>query len=187
MLPALPLATGSSFLYRTDFKPSSVAGPGLQNCLSVIIKIFQLLPIFYDSSVKNIFPPDVDCIFKTELVVIVSEEVADGRIVPAHNNRMRFCLRGGHFSTFFGKRYFCSNYFRGWTLFVAHLIFHNFRHLIVWLFAADPWDPIFWRGLGVVDCPTQLMCTQVFICSVSWQRTQQGNLKRAGGEVQWPK
>ena len=138
MVPALPLATGSSFLYRTDFKPSSVAGPGLQNFLSVIIKIFQLLPILDDYSVKNIFSPDVDCIFKTELVVIVSEEVADGRIVPAHNNRMRFRLRGGHFSTFFGKRFFCSNYFRGWKLFVAHLSFHNFRHLIVWLFAADP-------------------------------------------------
>ena len=108
MLPALPLATGSSFLYRTDFKPSSVAGPGLQNFLSVIIKIFQLLPFLDDYNVKNIFSPDVDCIFKTELVVIVSEEVADGRIVPAHNNRMRFRLRGGHFSTFFGKFFFAQ-------------------------------------------------------------------------------
>ena len=99
----------------------------------------------------------------------MSEEVADGRIVPAHNNRMRFRLRGGHFSTLLEKGLFWSNYFRGWKLFVAHLSFHNFRHLIVWLFAADPWDPIFWRGLGVVDCPTQLMCTWVFICSVPWQ------------------
>ena len=118
--------------------PAPWQDQGCKNILIVIIKIFQLLPIFDDSSVKNIFSPDVDCIFKTELVVIVSEEVADGRIVPAHNNRMRFCLRGGHFSTFFGKRHFCSNFFRGWKLFVAHLSFHNFRHLIVWLFAADP-------------------------------------------------
>ena len=109
MLPALPLATGSSFLYRTDFKPSSVAGPGLQKYSHCN---HQDIPtIFDDSSVKNIFSPDVDCIFKTELVVIVSEEVADGRIVPAHNNRMRFCLRGGHFSTFFGKRTFLLKLF----------------------------------------------------------------------------
>ena len=85
-----------------------MAGPGLQNFLSVIIKIFQLLPFLDDYNVKNIFSPDVDCIFKTELVVIVSEKVADGRIVPAHNNRMRFRLRGGHFSTFFGKFFFAQ-------------------------------------------------------------------------------
>ena len=65
---------------------------GCKIFLSVIINIFQLLPFLDDYNVKNIFSPDVDCIFKTELVVIVGEEMANGRVIPSNHYRVRFCL-----------------------------------------------------------------------------------------------
>ena len=44
--------------------------------------------------------PDVYCVFKTELVVVVGKEVAYWGIVPPNHNCVRLRLGRNHFSTF---------------------------------------------------------------------------------------
>ena len=75
------------------------------------------------------WPPDIDGILEAKVVVVVSQEVTNGGVIPAHDDRVGFGLEGVRGGGLLMCIYFIDKYTTLYYSVIAYLKYVNMKYI----------------------------------------------------------